>query len=73
MTRSRVIQVWFAAVALAGVAAVALGATMTLGTGILLTVLVLIPPGVVIALWPAKPKLTVGDVLHGTEQARTGR
>ena len=68
MTRTRVIQVWFAAVALLLVAAVALGAQVTLGTvGIVLT-LSLVPPLIIFLLWPAARSLTAGDVIRGTDR-----
>ena len=43
ITRSRLIQVWFAAVALVVVAGVAFGATMTVSTGAMLLALSLVP------------------------------
>jgi hypothetical protein len=53
MTRSRVIQMWFAAIVLIAVAAVALGATVTIGTGVLLAAMSLVPPAIVLMLWPS--------------------
>jgi hypothetical protein len=64
MTRSRVIQVWFAAVALVVVAAVALGASVTVGTGAMLLALCLVPPAIVLALWHGVQPPTAADVLH---------
>ena len=64
MTRSRVIQVWFAAVALVVVAGVALGATVTVGTGVLLLALCLVPPVIVLVLWPGVQPQTASEVLH---------
>ena len=53
LTRLKVIQIWFAVVLLVGVAAVALGASVTIGTGALLLAMCLIPPAVVLLLWPS--------------------
>jgi hypothetical protein len=53
MTRSRSIQVWFAAVAFLIVAAVVSGATVTIGTGAALVALTLVPPVLVLLMWPA--------------------
>jgi len=71
MTRSRLIQVWFAAVALVVVAGVALGAAVTVGTGTMLFALSLVPPAIVLLLWPGVQPLTAAEVLHGGD--RRGR
>ena len=68
MTRANVIQVWFAAVALVVVAAVALGAQMTVGTGGMLLALSLVPPLIVFLLWPGPQSVTAGDVLRGSDR-----
>jgi hypothetical protein len=68
MTRANVIQVWFAAVALVVVAAVALGAEVTVATGGLLLAVSLVPPLIVFLLWPGAQSVTAGDVLHGTDR-----
>ena len=68
MTRAKVIQVWFAAVALLVVAAVALGAQATVGTGGMLLALSLVPPLVVFLLWPEPRSVTAGHVLRGTDR-----
>lgn len=68
MTRSRVIQVWFAVVLLIVVASIALGASLTVGTGAMLLALSLVPPAIVLALWPGVQPPTVQDVLHGGDR-----
>ena len=68
MSRTRVIQVWFAAVALVVVAAVAFGAEMKVSTGGMLLTLSLVPPLIVFLLWPAAQTLTAGDVIRGTDR-----
>jgi hypothetical protein len=65
LTRSRVIQFWFAAVLLIVVACVAFGVAMTIGTGAMLLVMSLVPPTVVLLLWPVAQPLTIGEVLRG--------
>ena len=69
MKRSTVIQLWFAAVVLGTVCAVALGVSMTTSTGVLLAALALIPPGLVMALWPRTEPMTAGQVLRGTDRS----
>src|SRR4029450_3556220 len=68
MTRSRVIQVWFAAVTLVAVASIALGASTTVSTGVFLLVLSLVPPTIVLMLWPRPQPATAADVLHGSDR-----
>lgn len=68
MTRSRVIQVWFAAVALVAAAGVAFGVAMTLGTGAMLLALSFVPPAMVLLLWPGIQPPTAAEVIHGTSR-----
>ena len=68
MSRTRVIQVWFAAVALVVVAAMAFGAEVKVGTGGMLLTLSLVPPLIMFLLWPAAQTLTAGDVIRGTDR-----
>ena len=68
MTRSRVIQVWFAAVTLVVVAGIAFGASIAVGTGALLLALSVVPPAIVLMLWPAPQPVTVAEVLHGVDR-----
>jgi len=70
MTRSRLIQVWFAAMALVVVASVALGAAVTMGTGAMLLALCLVPPAMILLLWPGVPTPTIAEVLHDAERSR---
>jgi hypothetical protein len=70
LTRSKVIQIWFAAVLLIVVAAVTFGVAVTIGTGAMLLVMSLVPPAVVLLLWPGAQPLTIGDVLRGSERRR---
>jgi hypothetical protein len=68
LTRSKVIQVWFAAVALVVVAGIALGASMTIGTGVMLLALCFVPPVIVLMLWPSAQPPTAAEVLRGNDQ-----
>jgi hypothetical protein len=67
MTRSRLIQSWFAAVALVVVASVALGAAVTVSTGALLLALSVVPPAIMLVLWPGPQPATAAEVLHGAD------
>jgi hypothetical protein len=69
ITRSRAIQIWFAVVALIVVFAVTFGVSVTVGTGvILLLVLCLVPGAILWMLWPGVQPTTVGDVIRGTDR-----
>jgi hypothetical protein len=68
MTRSRLIQIWFTAVALVTVAAFALGASLSMGTGAMLLVLCFVPPAIVLKLWPGTQPQTAAEVIRGTER-----
>jgi hypothetical protein len=64
MTRSRLIQVWFAAVVLVIVASITLGASVTIATGVMLLALCLVPPAIVLKLWPGAEAPTAAEVLR---------
>jgi hypothetical protein len=68
MTRAKVIQVWFVAVALVLAAGVALGVSVTAGTGAMLLAMCLVPPAIVLVLWPGVQRPTAADVLHDTDR-----
>lgn len=68
ITRSKAIQVWFVTVALAAAAAVAFGASATLETAATLAALCLIPPVIMLMLWPRDLATTAGDVLRGIDR-----
>ena len=67
MTRSKLLTIWFTAVGLAIVAAIAMGVSITMGTGLLLCGLGIVPAVILLMLWPAARTMTAGDVLRGTD------
>ena len=67
MTRSRLIQLWFATMSLIVVAAVALDVAVTIGTAAMLLALSLVPPAIVRVLWPGVQLMTAVDVLYGPD------
>ena len=67
-TRMGLIQTWFAIVLLVVVASVALGGRVTAGTGALLLLLCLVPPAIILKLWPGIQGPTAGDVLRGSDR-----
>ena len=64
MTRSRVTQAWFAAVTLIVVAGIALGTSVTVSTGALLLAMSLVPPVIVLMLWPGPSPRTTAEMLY---------
>ena len=64
MTRSRVIQAWFAVVMLIVVASIAFGASISMSTGVFLLALSLVPPAVVFKLWPVPQPRTTAEMLY---------
>jgi hypothetical protein len=68
MTRARVIQIWFAAVALLVVCSVVLGASITVSTAAVLLALCVVPPAIVLLVWPGVQPPTVAEVLHGVHR-----
>ena len=68
MTRSRLIQIWFAAIAVIVVAAIAFGASVTVGTAAMLLALCLVPPVIVLLLWHDVLPPTVAQVLHDADR-----
>jgi hypothetical protein len=68
LTRSKVIQTWFTAVVLVVVAGIAFGASVTIGTGAMLLALSLVPPAIVLRLWPGVQPPTPGEVIRGVDR-----
>ena len=68
VTRSTLIQGWFAAVVLVAVSVIVLGTQVTFGTAGLLLALSLVPPAIVLMLWPGPQAKTAADVLRDPER-----
>ena len=67
MTRARLIQLWCATISLVVVAAVALGVTTTFGTAAVLLALSMVPPAIVLVLWPGIQPMTAAEVLYSRD------
>jgi hypothetical protein len=70
MTRSKAIRIWFTTVGLVVVAAIALGTAVTIGTGALLLAMCLVPPFLVVMLWPTGGPPTIAEVIHDAEERK---
>jgi Na+/phosphate symporter len=72
ITRTRLVGLWFAAVAVISAIVIVTGANVGVATTALLLTLSLVPPGIVLALWPAAPRPTIGEILY-TAKTREDR
>lgn len=70
LTRSKVIIIWFSVVALVVVSLFAFGVAVTIGTGALLLAMCLVPPLLVLMLWPTGGPPTIAEVLHDAQGRR---
>jgi hypothetical protein len=68
MTRSRLIQMWFALVAVVGAAVVAFGAAVTVSTAVIWLALAVAPPVILLMLWPGVQTPTASEIIHGTDR-----
>jgi len=68
MTRARLIQLWFAAVIVAIAIGVVLGASVSASTGAMLLALSLVPPAIVLLMWPGVQPPTAAEVLHDVDR-----
>jgi hypothetical protein len=68
MTRSRAIQLWFFVVAFVVAISVVLGATGTLTTWVVLLALCLVPPAILLMLWPGAQQASIREVLGGVDR-----
>ena len=71
ITRSRLLQIWFVSVSLIAVAAFALGASVTVSTGAILLALCLVPPAIVMKLWPGVQPQTISQVIHDADSRKS--
>jgi hypothetical protein len=72
ITRNRLVALWFAAVAVIIATVIVTGAHVGVATTALLLALSIVPPGIILALWPAAPPPTVGEILYAAS-TREGR
>ena len=66
-TRVRVIQIWFSVLALVAAFWFAFGTAIGVGTVALLVGLSVVPPAILLVLWPGVQPLTAAEVIRGTD------
>jgi hypothetical protein len=64
MTRAKLMQICVVAVVLVAVASVVLGARVTVATAAALLAVCLVPPAILLVLWPGAEPPTIAEVLH---------
>ena len=70
MTRSKAIQIWFAAVALIAAAMFSYGVNLTLWTWTVMLAVCLVPPTFLFMLWNDGQSRTIAEVIYDAEQRR---
>lgn len=68
LTRTRVIQLWFVAVAVAIATVVAFGAAVTASTAVLLVAGSFVPPAILLIMWRDAPPPTAAEVIHAADR-----
>jgi len=61
-------QIWVAAVALVAMASVVLGARVTIATAAAVVALCLVPPAILLLLWPGAEPTSIAQVLHDVDR-----
>jgi hypothetical protein len=65
--RIRLAVVWVAAVVVIAACSVAYGIAFTASTAVVWLMAVLIPPGVMLLVWPSAPPVTIAELLHAVD------
>ena len=65
ITRANVVVVWFVFLLLIVAMVAMFGVRITTGTALLLSALSLVPPGIMLMLWPGPQPRTAGEVIRG--------
>lgn len=76
ISRTRLITLWFAIVAVAVAVAVVAGANIGVPTTAFLLALCLVPPAVMLLVWRGAPPPTIGEILYtanNTSSVKGGR
>ena len=73
ISRTRLISVWFAAVALISASIVAMGVNVSVGTTALLVTMSLVPPAIMLLLWRGAPPPTAREIMYSANTPKEGR
>jgi len=72
ISRTRLVSVWFLAVAVIVAWVVASGVNIAISSAALFLTMCLVPPAIVLLVWRSAPP-TVGEVLYSVNQQKEGR
>jgi hypothetical protein len=64
ITRNRLVGLWFAAVVVIIATVIVTGVHVGVTTTALLIALSIVPPGIMLALWPSAPPKTIAEILY---------
>jgi hypothetical protein len=65
--RSRLAGIWVFSVAVLAASSVVLGLSITSSNALLWLVACVVPPAVMLMVWPSAPPLTVAELLHSVD------
>ena len=68
MSRAKLMQICVVAVVLVAVASVVLGTRVTVATAAALLAVCLVPPAILLVLWPGAEPPTIAEVLHDVDR-----
>ena len=72
--RSRLAGIWVLLVVLLAASSVVLGVAVTASTALIWLLACIVPPGVLLMVWPAAPPLTIAELLHSVDApSKAGR
>ena len=71
--RSRLAGIWVFAVIVLAAFSVVLGLSITASTALLWLLACIVPPGVMLMIWPSTPPLTIAELLHSVDAPVAGR
>jgi hypothetical protein len=73
ITRSGLVALWFAAVAVGLACVAAVGVSVGASTTALLLALSVVPPAIMLLVWRGAPPQTVGEILYAANHAPENR
>jgi hypothetical protein len=65
--RTRLAVLWVAAVVVIAAGTVAYGIAFTANTAVVWSMAVLIPPAIMLLVWPSAPPVTIAELLHAVD------
>ena len=65
--RTRLAVLWVAAVIVIAACSVAYGIAFTANTAVVWLMAVLIPPAIMLLVWPGAPPVTIAELLHAVD------